>query len=147
MFCTSMLCRILSYCNANLLSQWMMIGASCFSSMSLRSLLIHTTWQAAEVVEMYSASVLDKAVISYFLELHATAVDPRLKTHPDVLFWSSIEPPQSLSVKPGNFSSFVCSYISLRLVVPAKCRKRRFTAPKWYMEGWCMSLETKDTVH
>jgi len=55
---------------------------------------------------MNFASVVDCATISCFLDDHENIVDPRLKQNPEVLFMSSMNPPQSLSEKPCNLNSW-----------------------------------------
>ena len=65
--------------------------------MSMRSLLIHTAWQATKVAEMYSASIVDRAIISYFFKLYAIAPELKLNTQLDVLRLSSVDLPQSLT--------------------------------------------------
>lgn len=64
------------------------------------NLLNQIAWQAAEVATMYSVSVDERVMISYFFELQVMVADPKLKIEPDVLFRSSKEPAQSLLVQP-----------------------------------------------
>jgi hypothetical protein len=54
---------------------------------------------------MNSASTVNCAIISCFLDDHENIIDPRLKRNPEVLFMSSMNPPQSLLEKPCNFNS------------------------------------------
>jgi hypothetical protein len=54
--------------------------------------------QLAEHVAMYSAFVMLREILDYFLLFHEVMVDPKLKQHPEVLFLSEALPAQSQSV-------------------------------------------------
>lgn len=92
----------------DLLSQWMMLGPTYFSFKSSRRRLSRTTSYGAEVAEIYYASMLDRAMICFFFELHAIAIEPSEKTHLVVLFLSFGKPPQSLSVNPMSLNWLLC---------------------------------------
>ena len=60
------------------------------------------------MAKIYSASAVERAVISCFLELQVIAVDPKVNMFLEVLFLSSTDPAQSLSVKPLSLKSETC---------------------------------------
>ncbi|KAF7153870.1 hypothetical protein RHSIM_Rhsim01G0064500 [Rhododendron simsii] len=74
------------------------VGPSPLWSISESILLSHTASHAASVAAIYSVSAEDKAIVLCFLELQDIILVPKQNTWPDVLFRSSIDPAQSLSV-------------------------------------------------
>jgi hypothetical protein len=48
--------------------------------------------QLVEHAAMYSASVVLRAILDYFLLCHEVMANPRLKQHPEVLFLSEAFP-------------------------------------------------------
>ncbi|MFS7901638.1 hypothetical protein Hanom_Chr01g00002041 [Helianthus anomalus] len=75
----------------------MTVAPTCLKCRSSRIRLNQIAWQVAAVAAMYSASVLDNATVPCFLVLHVIAALPRENTLAEMLFRSSIQPPQSLS--------------------------------------------------
>ena len=60
------------------------IGSLMKTSGSLSILLSHTTSHAATVTPLYSASVLEREIVSFFLLLPDIALLSREKTNPEV---------------------------------------------------------------
>ena len=67
---------------------------------SAKIFLSQIAWFTAPAATIYSASAVDWATVSYFLEFYKNTPDSSEKTYPEVLFMSSIYPVQSLSVYP-----------------------------------------------
>lgn len=83
---------------ADLLSQKKSVGSFCLWPMSSRILLIQIAWQADAEAATYSASADDWATVCCFLEAHENTPEPNENAYPEVLFISSADPAQSLSV-------------------------------------------------
>lgn len=94
----------------DLLSQWMMLGPTYFSFKSSRRRLSRTTSYGAEVAEIYYASMLDRAMICCFFELHAIAIEPSEKTHLVVLF-SVIWRASPITVRESNEIELVVVHV------------------------------------
>ncbi|KAM6547903.1 hypothetical protein CsatB_030012 [Cannabis sativa] len=66
--------------------------------MSSSILLSHIAWLVVIAAAIYSASADDCATVACFFDAHENIPDPSVKAYPDVLFMSSMDPAQSLSV-------------------------------------------------
>ena len=125
-----------------------------FCSM-LRSIKIfsnHKTWLSKAVATTNSASAVDCATISCSFELHEKTPDPKLKQYPEVLFISSIEPPQSQSDKPVSLNSsvhlhlmpkfqvlltyLITLFAALRCISLGQCINRDKILTAFKMSGW-----------
>jgi hypothetical protein len=82
---------------ADLLSTWIKVAPSCFSSILLNKFLSHISWHIYQDVATYSASHIESVTIGYFFESQVYTVSPIKNTYPNVLFRSSMSPHQSLS--------------------------------------------------
>jgi len=98
------LCLLLSWLTgffansmADLLSTRITFPFSCFNSSLVRRFLSQTACQTLQDAATYSASHVDSVTMGYFFESHVNVVLPMKNTYPDVLFWSSTSPHQSLS--------------------------------------------------
>lgn len=114
---------------ADTLSQktWVAWTCGCFKSLS--SLRSHTAWQAAAVAATYSASVDDKATVACFFELHAITPEPKRKQFPFVLFLSSWDPAQTLSVYPVRKKHSFFLYQTPKFLVPVRIEVPFFLPP------------------
>jgi hypothetical protein len=84
------------------LSHRIKVGLISKSNRSVSNFRSHIASQLAEHAAMYSASVVLRAILDYFLLCHEIIVDPKLKQHPEVFFLSETLPAQSASVYPLN---------------------------------------------
>src|SRR4051794_18370070 len=78
---------------------------------------------------MYSASVVDKAIVGCLLQFHEIAPTPTKNTYPVVDRRSLASPAQSASQYPRKAMCLPPRH-NLRSKVPCKYLKMRFTAPQ-----------------
>ncbi len=95
---------------------------------SFMSFVIHIASLVACVLAMYSASVVDKAIVGCRLLLHEVAPPPIMNTNPMVDLLSSRSPTQSTSQYPTTSWGDNPLRHNLNCNVPCKYRKMRFTA-------------------
>ncbi|CAI0425245.1 unnamed protein product, partial [Linum tenue] len=88
-----------------------MVGPFSLCCKSEINLFSHTASHAASVAAIYSASAEDRATVFCFFELHEMGFEPRQNMYPDVLFRSSSDPAQSLSVYSVSLLSASFLYI------------------------------------
>lgn len=118
------------------LSSKIFIGASGVHMLkSSNNRVIHITSSLAWHIEIYSASVEDRATVVCFLLIQLTYALPNLNTNPLVDFRSFIFPPQSASAKPTNFHNDPGSSFNLWSIVPFKYLKTFLTAFQSHNEG------------
>ncbi len=95
---------------------------------SFMSFVIHMASLVACVLAMYSASVVDKAIVGGRLLLHEVAPPPIMNINPVVDFLSSRSPAQSASQYPTTSWGDNPPKRNLNCNVPCKYQKMRFTA-------------------
>ena len=110
------------------LSHKSFVASSWWRPISVRILLSHIASQAAVTIALYSASVDDIATLGYFLLLHETVVELRLKQYLDVEFQLSMHPTQSESTYPCNLKFSVCIYSSPNYKVSRRYLRIRLAA-------------------
>ena len=66
------------------LSQWIAVGSHCSRPISLSSLRIQVNCFTACVKAMYSASVVDRATVLCFFELHMRQAPFMMHAYPDM---------------------------------------------------------------
>jgi hypothetical protein len=82
---------------ADLLSTWITVAPSYFSSILFNKFLSHIAWHTHQDAATYSASHVESVTIGCFFESQVNTVSPIKNTYPDVLFLSSMSLHQSLS--------------------------------------------------
>ena len=82
-----------------------MVASISRSNRLVNNFQSHMASQLEKHATMYSASVVLRVVLDYFLLCHEIMVDPKLKQHPEVLFLSETLPAQSESVYPLSVKS------------------------------------------
>ena len=126
---------------AELLSKNIVVGSCCSYNKSFNILLIQNTWQATLVVVTYSISVEEKVTMGYFLDAHDTIPDPKWNVYSEVIFLSSMLPPQSPSVYPISLKSFEVEYIMPKSFVPFTNLGKKISAFQWDSFGVSMNFE------
>jgi hypothetical protein len=89
--------RLFTNSIADLLSSWITVALSCFSSILLNKSLSHIAWHTHQDAATYSASHVENVMVGYFFESQVNAVSPIKNTYPNVLFRSSMSLHQSMS--------------------------------------------------
>ena len=133
-----------------MLSLYRHIGSFMSTPRSSSTHLSHTASHAATAAPMYSASVLDSAIVYCFLLLQEIAPLAREKTYLDVDCLSTLYPAQSASVYPSSLSlSSSCgSSRSTGSMTRFGCRGetscRGFKAPEKGRTRWRSSRSSKN---
>ncbi len=112
-----------------------------FSSMYPKSIInfvIHMASFVTCVFAMYSASVVDNAIVGCRLLLQEMAPPPIMKTNPVVDLLSSRSPPQSASQYPRTSLDGVALNCNFICNIPCKYRKIHLTAIQCSMLGFAM---------
>jgi len=112
-----------------------------FSSMYPKSIInfvIHMVSFVACMFAMYSASVVDNAIVGCSLLLQEMAPPPNMKTNHVVDLLFSRSPPQSASQYPRTSLDGVAPNCNFICNVPCKYRKIRLTAIQCSMLGFAM---------
>lgn len=83
---------------------------------------------------IYSASVVDNAIVACFFEDHEIAPPARVKTYPEIDFLSS-PAPQSASLYPSKTNPRDPSKVMPKLRVPLRYQRTCFAADSWIVDG------------
>ena len=88
-----------------ILSQFIIIGFSYFTSKSSTIFFIQMTWVQHDIATIYSASAMESEMEDYFLHNHEIRQFPKKNVAPLVLFRSSTLPTQSTLVNAFKIKS------------------------------------------
>ena len=93
---------------------------------------------------MYLASVVDNAMMGYFLELQEIAPPSMMNVYPNIECQCSCDA-QSASEKPVRPTS-PSPMTSHLFIVPFRYQNTLFTASQWGQLGFCMNWERTEMV-
>ena len=106
------------------------VGPSYTYLTSAKSCLSQIIFLVQQLVSMYSASVLDNAMVGCFLHFHEMTPTPTKYTYPLVDHWLFASPAQSASQKPLKPISLPPRHI-LKSKLPFKYLMIYFTTIQW----------------